>query len=115
MKPKLNEEKRQLLRKENEKSSRLLDNYYNPNINKKIWEPAGSIKSKTNYVYGDSGLSYNIIDSSLSKENCSTALLSFSPPIANKVLSGDGDKSSPPYLWQELNVIIFAIKFFSCE
>ena len=68
MKPKLNEEKRQLLRKENEKSSRLLDNYYNPNIHKKIWEPAGSIKSKTNYVYGDSGLSYNIIDSSLSKE-----------------------------------------------
>jgi len=68
MKTKLNEEKRQLLRKENEKSSRLLDNYYNPNIHKKIWEPAGSIKSKTNYVYGDSGLSYNIIDSTLTKE-----------------------------------------------
>ena len=67
MKSKLNEEKRQLLRKENEKSSRLLDNYYNPNIHKKIWEPAGSIKSKTNYVYGDSGLSYNIIDSSSTK------------------------------------------------
>ena len=68
MKPKLNEEKRQLFRKENEKSSRLLDNYYNPNIHKKIWEPAGSIKSKTKYIYGDSGLSYNIIDSPLSKE-----------------------------------------------
>ena len=42
MKSKLKEEKRQLLRKENEKTSRFLDNYYNPNIHKKIWEPSGS-------------------------------------------------------------------------
>ena len=68
MKSKLKEEKRQLLRKENEKSSRFLDNYYNPNIHKKIWEPSGSIKPKNNYKYGDSGLSYNIIDSPLLKE-----------------------------------------------
>ena len=68
MKTKLNEEKRQLLRKENEKSSRFLDNYFNPNIHKKIWEPSGSFKSKNIYIYGDSGLSYNIKGSSLPKE-----------------------------------------------
>ena len=68
MKSKLKEEKRQLLRKENEKTSRFLDNYYNPNIHKKIWEPSGSFKSKNMYIYGDSGLSYNIRGSSLSKE-----------------------------------------------
>jgi len=68
MKSKLKEEKRQLLRKENEKTSRFLDNYYNPNIHKKIWEPSGSFKSKNIYIYGDSGLSYNIRGSSLSKE-----------------------------------------------
>ena len=68
MKTKLKEEKRQLLRKENEKSSRFLDNYYNPNIHKKIWEPSGSFKSKNKYIYGDSGLSYNIKDSGLTNE-----------------------------------------------
>ena len=68
MQSKLKEEKRQLLRKKNEKSSRFLDNYYNPNIHKKIWEPSGSIKSKNKYVYGDSGLSYNIADSTSLKE-----------------------------------------------
>ena len=69
MKSKLKEEKRQLLRKKNEKSSRFLDNYYNPNIHKKIWEPSGSIKTKNKYVYGDTGLSYNIIDKSLKEKN----------------------------------------------
>ena len=69
MKSKLKEEKRQLLRKENEKSSRFLDNYYNPNIHKKIWEPSGSVKTKNKYVYGDTGLSYNIMDSSLKQKN----------------------------------------------
>ena len=69
MKSKLKEEKRQLLRKENEKSSRFLDNYYNPNVHKKIWEPSGSVKTKNKYVYGDTGLSYNIMDSSLKQKN----------------------------------------------
>ena len=68
MKSKINEVKRQIKRKENQKSSRLLDNYYNPNIHKKIWEPSGSFKSKKTYIYGDSGLSYNIVDSSYLKE-----------------------------------------------
>ncbi len=62
MKQKITEEKRQFMRKENEKSSRLLDNYYNPNIHKKNWEPSGSIKEKNKYVYGDTGLAHNIKD-----------------------------------------------------
>ena len=68
MKSKIDEQKRQIKRKENEKSSRFLDNYYNPNIHKKIWAPSGSFKSKNTYIYGDTGLSYNIIDSSKLKE-----------------------------------------------
>lgn len=70
MKNKIREEKRQFMRKENEKSSRLLDNYYNPNIHKKIWEPSGTIKEKNKYVYGDSGLAHNINDSDyIAREN----------------------------------------------
>ena len=68
MKSKINEVKRQIKRKENEKSSRFLDNYYNPNIHKKIWEPSGSFKSNKTYIYGDTGLSYNIKDSANIKE-----------------------------------------------
>ena len=62
MKQKITEEKRQFMRKENEKSSRLLDNYYNPNIHKKNWEPSGLIKEKNKYIYGDTGLAHNIKD-----------------------------------------------------
>jgi hypothetical protein len=58
------------MRKENEKSSRLIDNYYNPNIHKKIWEPSGTIKEKNKYVYGDSGLAHIINDPDyLAREN----------------------------------------------
>ena len=70
MKNKIREEQRQFMRKENEKSSRLLDNYYNPNIHKKIWEPSGTIKEKNKYVYGDSGLAHIINDPDyLAREN----------------------------------------------
>ena len=65
---KIGEEKRQFMRNEKEKTSRLLDNYYNPNIHKKTWEPSGTIKEKNKYIYGDTGLAYNIKDS-LQKEN----------------------------------------------
>lgn len=68
MKNKIGEEKRQFKRKEMEKTSRLLDNYYNPNIHKKIWEPSGAIKEKNKYVYGDSGLAHNIIDIDTTKK-----------------------------------------------
>ena len=63
MKNKMCEEKRQFKRKEIEKTSRLLDNYYNPNIHKKNWEPSGSIKEKNKYVYSETGLAHNITDS----------------------------------------------------
>ena len=63
MKNKISEEKRQFKRKENEKTSRLLDNYYNPNIHKKNWEPSGTFKEKKKYIYGDTGLAHNIPDS----------------------------------------------------
>ena len=63
MKNKMCEEKRQFMRKEMEKTSRLLDNYYNPNIHKKNWEPSGSIKEKNKYVYSETGLAHNITDS----------------------------------------------------
>ena len=68
MKNKICEEKRQFKRKEMEKTSRLLDNYYNPKIHKKNWEPSGTIKDKNKYVYSDTGLAHNITDS-LTKEN----------------------------------------------
>ena len=63
MKNKICEEKRQFKRKEMEKTSRLLDNYFNPSIHKKRWEPSGTIKEKNKYVYGDTGLAHNISDS----------------------------------------------------
>ena len=65
---KIGEEKRQFMRNEKEKTSRLLDNYYNPSIHKKTWEPSGVIKEKNKYIYGDTGLAHNIKDS-LQKEN----------------------------------------------
>ena len=68
MKNKICEEKRQFKRKENEKTSRLLDNYFNPNIHKKNWEPSGTFKEKNKYIYGDTGLAHNIPDL-IKKEN----------------------------------------------
>ena len=60
MKNRALEEKRKLMKKENEKTSRFLDNYYNPNLHKKIWEPSGTIKEKNRYIYGDTGLGHNL-------------------------------------------------------
>ena len=40
------EEKIQQIRKNMEKSSRLLDNYYNPKIHNKNWQPNGTFKAK---------------------------------------------------------------------
>ena len=69
MRKKLTEEKRQFKRKEMEKTSRLLDNYYNPNIHKKTWEPSGKLKEKNKYVYGETGLAHNIADSAKIEKN----------------------------------------------
>ena len=56
------ENKRQAIRKNIEKSSRLLDNYYNPKIHKKNWEPSGKVSERNKYTYGDTGLGFNIKD-----------------------------------------------------
>ena len=50
MKIKISEEKRQIKRKKAETSSRLLDNYYNPKIHKKNWNPGGTIKYKNEII-----------------------------------------------------------------
>ena len=56
------EDKRQEIRKNMEKSSRLLDNYYNPKIHKKNWEPSGKVSERNKYTYGDTGLGFNLKD-----------------------------------------------------
>lgn len=54
------EDKRQQIRKKIEHSSRLLDNYYNPKIHKKFWQPSGTAKQKNTYTYDDTGLGFKI-------------------------------------------------------
>ena len=61
------EDKRQQIRKNIERSSRLLDNYYNPNLHPNHWQTTGAIKHKHNYIYGETGLGYKI--PSLQKES----------------------------------------------
>ena len=48
-----------------EKSTRFKDSYYNPKLHKRNWEPSGAIKEKNKYVYGDTGLAYNLQDTKL--------------------------------------------------
>ena len=48
-----------------EKSTRFLDNYYNQKLHKKNWEPSGKFKDKNKYLYGDSGLGYNLKDGNI--------------------------------------------------
>lgn len=43
-----------------EKSTRFQENYYNPKLHNKNWEPSGKFKEKNKYTYGDSGLGYNL-------------------------------------------------------
>lgn len=53
------EKERQKYRKQNMKSSRFLDNYYNAKIHEKYWNPNGLYIIKKNYQYGsDTGLSH---------------------------------------------------------
>ena len=42
------------------KSTRFQDNYYNPKLHKRTWEPLGKFKEKIKYSYGDTGLGYNL-------------------------------------------------------
>ena len=47
------EDKRQMIRKNMEKSSRLLDNYYNPKIHKNYWKPSGTFHEKREVLSND--------------------------------------------------------------
>ena len=55
-----NDSKQQIIRKQIEKSSRLLDGYYNPKIHPKKWQSGGQINEKNKYIYDESGLVFNI-------------------------------------------------------
>ncbi len=55
-----------------EKSTRFKDSYYNPKLHKRNWEPSGAIKEKNKYVYGDTGLAYNLQDTKLIQKDKST-------------------------------------------
>lgn len=53
------EVERQTVRKKMMKSSRFLDNYYNPRIHQNHWKSNGVYIIKKNYVYGsETGLSH---------------------------------------------------------
>ena len=55
-----------------EKSTRFKENYYNPKLHKKNWEPSGKFKEKNKYSYGDSGLGYNLQDTNIIQKDKST-------------------------------------------
>ena len=54
------------------KSTRFQDNYYNPKIHTKIWEPSGKVKEKNKYTYGDTGLGYKLDDTNVIQKEKST-------------------------------------------
>ena len=54
------------------KSTRFQDNYYNPKLHQRIWEPSGKVKEKNKYTYGDTGLGYNLEDTNVIQKEKST-------------------------------------------
>ena len=54
------ETKNQKIKNPKEKSTRFQESYYNPKLHKKNWEYSGKVKEKNKYIYGDTGLGYNI-------------------------------------------------------
>ena len=55
-----NENKRQIIRKKIENSSRKLYGYYNSKIHQNFWKTSGRIQKKFEYIYDDTGLGYNL-------------------------------------------------------
>ena len=55
-----------------EKSTRFRDSYYNPKLHKRNWEPSGKYKEKNKYIYGDTGLGYNLKDTNIIQKEKST-------------------------------------------
>jgi hypothetical protein len=68
------EDKRQIIRKTMEKSSRLLDNYYNPKIHKNYWKPSGTFHEKREVLSNDI-INYN--DSKINSINESKSQIHF--------------------------------------
>ncbi len=68
------EDKRQIIRKTMEKSSRLLDNYYNPKIHKNYWKPSGTFHEKREVLSNDI-INYN--DSKINAINESKSQIHF--------------------------------------
>lgn len=54
------EAKNQKIKNPKEKSTRFQESYYNPKLHKKNWEYSGKVKENNKYIYGDTGLGYNI-------------------------------------------------------
>ena len=54
------------------KSTRFQDNYYNPKLHQRIWEPSGKVKEKNKYTYGDTGLGYKLEGTNVIQKEKST-------------------------------------------
>ena len=52
-----------------EKSTRLQDNYFNPKLHNRNWEPSGKYQEKKIYTYGDSGLGFNMPENNKISQN----------------------------------------------
>ena len=52
-----------------EKSTRFQENYFNPKLHKRNWEPSGKFQEKNKYTYGDSGLGYNMDSENILNQN----------------------------------------------
>ena len=99
-----NESKQQIIRKQLEKSSRLLDGYYNPKIHPKKWQSSGQVSEKNKYIYDQSGLAFN-----MSQTNSKST-------FDNSSLKSKEQKHFLEFDYLENNDIIIAIEYCSnCE
>ena len=51
------------------KSTRFQDNYFNNKLHKRNWEPSGKYKEKNKYIYGDSGLGFDMGEQNIINQN----------------------------------------------
>ena len=57
-----------------EKSTRFQENYFNPKLHKRNWEPSGKYREKNKYTYGDSGLGFNMGDQNAIHQNRNSSI-----------------------------------------
>jgi len=99
-----NDSKQQIIRKQLEKSSRLLDGYYNPKIHPKKWQSSGQVNEKNKYIYDQSGLAFN-----MSQTNSKST-------FDNSSLKSKEQKHFLEFDYLENNDIIIVIEYCSnCE